>query len=579
MKKLMLSLLLSAGLAAFADTSSVFNENTMAFYAFDDGIANESAVSGVVGNKVDSSKYKGTITAMKGSTSNDGTAHWLPDAPAKYIFERGGYKPNRIYTNPACVQVEQLNNNRGIRCTFDSLASDIGNLSEWTVEWFYKLPSGYKSYDSSNGSWWQLPLYTTYSTYAPSWMKLGESPSGGIVDFRVFTSTLGKGINLNMGVTSIADDEWHHIAIRYKNGKVCLVADYGAKISAEVAMSIAPTNEPVAMLLPANGAFHGRISCMRVSKKCLSEDGFMVASNDPDCYPRTAFHLDLDGEAGTDSPSLISNRAYATSLAVVNPGQVVMKKYTGFGTYDVDTNGNHSVFCEELPKGRMKRYVVEGRIGDVLGTNLSSLRMPTLPLSVSAPTTEAIWTTGTKLKIGASRLPPVDSSFTMELFAKLNYDSWYENTKYTAGERRRTTIMGVDTDDKGQHNWVLSVVPSKSGDKFTLSVYDAAGVGSSAETGYSYPLWAGGWHHIAVAYDHETYTMRFYFDYVLRKTLQLSAPLRTGNLSSQIFYVGGALNNHSFDGWMDEVRLVRECLPPEKFLRFRSGIGMSLIIK
>lgn len=104
----MLSLLLSAGLAAFADTSSVFNENTMAFYAFDDGIANESAVSGVVGNKVDSSKYKGTITAMKGSTSYDGTAHWLPDAPAKYIFERGGYKPNRIYTNPACVQVEQL---------------------------------------------------------------------------------------------------------------------------------------------------------------------------------------------------------------------------------------------------------------------------------------------------------------------------------------------------------------------------------------------------------------------------------------------------------------------------------------
>jgi hypothetical protein len=73
--------------------------------------------------------------------------------------------------------------------------------------------------------------------------------------------------------------------------------------------------------------------------------------------------------------------------------------------------------------------------------------------------------------------------------------------------------------------------------------------------------------------------MRFYYDYVLQKTLQLSAPLRSGNLSSQIFYVGGGLNNHSFDGWMDEVRLVRECLPPEKFLRFRSSIGMSLMIK
>ena len=257
-----------------------------------------------------------------------------------------------------------------------------------------------------------------------------------------------------------------------------------------------------------------------------------------------------------------------------------MEKYTGFGTYDVDTNGNHSVFCEELPKGQMKRYVVEGRIGDVLGKNLSSLRMPTLPLSVSAPTEAAIWTTGTKLKIGASRLPPVDSSFTMELFAKIDYDSWNENTKYTSGNRRRTTIMGVDTDDGGYYNWVLTVIPSKSGDRITLSAVDVNGDTTSIDSTWSYSL-STGWHHIAVTYDHKTYTLRFYFDYVLqqRLTLQLSAPLHSGNLSSQIFYVGGGLNNHSFDGWMDEVRLVRECLPPEKFLRFRSGIGMSLMIK
>jgi hypothetical protein len=139
--------------------------------------------------------------------------------------------------------------------------------------------------------------------------------------------------------------------------------------------------------------------------------------------------------------------------------------------------------------------------------------------------------------------------------------------------------MGVATDDSRYHNWVLHFLPSLSGDKFTLSSYDSNDNAASVETGYNCPLSTGGWHHIAVTYDHETYTMRFYFDYVLRKTLQLSAPLRTGKLSSQIFYVGGDLNNHSFDGWMDEVRLVRECLPPEKFLRFRSGIGMSLMIK
>lgn len=564
---------------AVVASASAFDADTIAFYTLDDGTANASAIDGVVENKVDSSKYNGTITAMKGSTSSDGTAHWLSDAPGKYIFAKGGYKPECIYTNPGCVQVEQFKNGRGIKCAFDSLASDIGDLSEWTVEWFYKLPSGYSSYDASKGSWWQLPLWTTYSTYAPDWMKLGESPSGGKVDFRIFTSKLGDGINLNMNVASIADDEWHHIAIRYKNGKVCLVADYGAKKSSEVAMSIAPTNEPVAMLLPANGHFHGRISCIRVSKKCLSEDLFMIASNNPDCYPRTAFHFDLDGEAGTDSPSSISNRAYNTSLAVVNPEQVGMKKYTGFGTYDVDTNGNHSVFCADLPKGSLKRCITEGNRGDVLGKNISSLRMPTLPLSVSEPTSVAIWTTGTKLKIDASSLPPVDSSFTMELFAKLNYDSWYENTKYTAGERRRTTVMGVDTDDSGYHNWVLSVIPAESGGKFTLSTYNSTNKAYSVETSYSIPFSDGNWHHIAVTYDHETYKLSFYFDYVLQKTLQLDIPLRTGNLSTQTYYVGGALNNHSFDGWMDEVRLVRECLSPDRFIQFSSAFGMKVTVR
>ena len=572
---------IAAMFVAVVVSASAFDADTMAFYTLDDGVANDSAIGGVVENKVDSSKYNGTITAMKGSTSSDGTAHWLSDAPGKYVFARGGYKPDCIYTNPACLQVEQFKNGRGIKCAFDSLASDIGNLSEWTVEWFYKLPSGYSSYDASNGSWWQLPLWTTYSTYAPAWMKLGESPASDtkMVDFRVFTSQLGKGINLNMHVASIADDQWHHIAIRYKSGKVCLVADYGAQKSSEVAMSIAPTNEPIAMLLPANGHFHGRISCIRVSKKCLSEDRFMIASNNPDCYPRTAFHFDLDGEAGADSPSSISNRAYAASLAIVNSEQVGMKKYTGFGTYGVDTNGNHSVFCAELPKGPSKRCITEGRLGDVLGKNISSLRMPTLPLSVSAPTDEAIWTTGTKLKIGASSLPPVDSSFTMELFAKVDYDSWNENTQYTSGERRRTTIMGVDTDDSGYHNWVLSVIPAASGGKFTLGAYNSTNKAFSVETSYSIPFSNGEWHHIAVTYDQRTYKLSFYFDYSLKKTIQLDVPLRTGNLSTQTYYVGGALNNHSFDGWMDEVRLVRECLSPDKFIQFSSGLGMHLKVK
>ena len=578
MKRLFVAAAMLASLSL--QVASAFDANTLAFYTFDGKTIGSSAIGGIVTNQVDNSKYAGTITALKGSGTTYGTAQWLADAPGRYVFAKGGYRPDCIYTNPACVQVDKLDNNRGIRCAFDSLASDIGNLSEWTVEWFYKLPSGYSSYDSSKeGSWWQLPLWTTYSTYAPSWLRLGESPSGGKIDFRVFTATLGKGINLNMGVTSIADDMWHHIAIRYKSGKVCLVADYTK--SGEVSMSIAPTNEPVAMLLPANGTFHGRISCIRVSKKHLSEDEFMVASNDPDCYPRTAFHWGLEGEPGTESPSSISNRAYQSSSAVVNPGQVVMTKYTGFGTYDVDTNGNHSIFCAELPNGISRRQVSEGRRGDVLGQDLSSLRMPTLPLSLSSkqPSSVVQWTTGTKLKIDTSRLPPVESSFTLELFAKINLDAQRTNTQYVT--RSRTTVMGMKNGDGNHHVWVLSFEPSQSGDKFTLSAYDADDVKTESTT-WSVPLSSGGsWHHLAVTYDQESCKLRFYFDYgpQSRLTLQLATPLRFGTLSTQAWYIGGDLNNHSFDGWVDEVHLVRECLSPDKFIRLSSGLGMMLMFK
>ena len=73
--------------------------------------------------------------------------------------------------------------------------------------------------------------------------------------------------------------------------------------------------------------------------------------------------------------------------------------------------------------------------------------------------------------------------------------------------------------------------------------------------------------------------MRMFMAMIMAVFMVMDMVLHRRLLSSQIFYVGGGLNNHSFDGWMDEVRLVRECLPPEKFLHFRSGIGMSLMIK
>ena len=570
MKRLFVAAAMLASLSLRA--ASAFDANTLAFYAFDGQAVGSSAIGGIVTNKVDDSKYAGNITAM------NGTAKWNTDAPGKYVFARGGFRPDCIYTNPACVAIDYLSNGRGIRCAFDALATDLSNQSEWTVEWFWKMPTTYSGDGTTDGGWFQLPLWTTDKTgVAANPLKFAQQPSNPYRYMRLYASAPANALNCNMGTAPLMDGMWHHTAIRYKNGKAGFVMDY-TKIAGDVTMSIAPTNDPVAMLLPATGSYHARISCIRVTKKYLSPEEFCVVSNDPDCYPRTVFHWSLDGEAGEQSPSVATNRALESSASVVNSGQVVMKKFTGHGTYCADTNGNRSVFCAELPKGQARNRVFEGRKGDLRGDNLTSLRIPTLPLSVSAPTTEPIWTTGTKLTIDTTSFQPVDSSFTMEVFAKMNYDDWDINTQYTSGLRRRTTIMGM-YGGYGFSAWNLHIVPSVTGnDTLKLEAYEASVTDArtmSAAVAFS----RNGWHHVAVTYDASTNKLRLYVDYEQAGTLTLSGPLKFGTLSSQSYSVGGGLNNHSFDGWVDEVRLVRECLSPDKFLWLSSGLGMTLMFK
>ncbi|MBQ3342046.1 MAG: hypothetical protein IJI35_00960 [Kiritimatiellae bacterium] len=561
--------------------ASAFDADALAFYAFDGGTAGASAIGGIVENKVDPTKYGGVISR----SSLGGEGSWSDDQPATYVFAKGGYKPELLCTNPRSVKVADYSNGRGIVCDFDSVASELGDLSEWTVEWFQKFPTNL-TYVSYYG-FFTLPLRTTDLTGTTASALCLTMTADSY--FRLHSYNQGNGYAGLMSLKSADKWDpqlsglWHHYAISYKNNKATLTVDY--KYSVTTTQTISPTNIPVALQLPgpgtkSYGAFHGSISCVRVSKKSLSVEDYMVASNDPDCHSRTVFHWALDGEPGAMSPDSISNRAWAVSAAAVNPGVYAMTNLTGVGVYNLNTNGNRSVFCAELPKGSTRNRVFEDRKGDLLGDNLSSLRIPTLPLSVSAPTTDPIWTTGTKLTINAAHFHPVDSSFTMEMFVKMNYDDWNVNTQYTSGGRRRTTIMGM-SGGYGYHAWALYILPNGTGnDSLTLSAYNNVSDSTAQTMAASVAFSRNGWHHVAVTYDASTNQLRLYVDYKQAgTTLTLSGPLKFGTLSSQSYSVGGGLNNHSFDGWVDEVRLVRECLSPDKFMWLSSGLGMTLMFK
>ena len=583
---------LIASTVSFTLAAVTFNEDTLAFYAFDGKTAGESAFGGTVANKVDASKYMGTVYQADDAAinaevvGNGGQAYWSSDRPGKYVFARRGYRPELIATDPGSVEIPYLSNNRGAICAFDSLASELGNLESWTVEWFWKTPSGYAA--DSAGGWFKLPLYTTDKTgnTAPG-LYVSQTPSGGIRHFRLFATgesyAAGAAV-LSMQTASLRDGLWHHIAVSYTNHTATLTVDY--ERSASATMTIAPTNEPVALLLPYSGAFHSVVSCIRVTKRALSSRDFMISTDCADCYPRTAFHWALDGVSGEEADGVVSNREYVAAAYEGFNTNLVGIVANGLGVYGVDTNGNRAAFCDSLPNGPRKNVAWEGfgRLGD----DRSSLYLKTTPLSLSTMQSDKVvlWTSGTAIT-SSNSCPPVTGSFTMEMFAKFNFNDWRTNTQYVT--RKRTTLMGL-ADGKQPSKyyiWSLEVTPNLSGgsaDTFKMNAYNSDGAlktngvdGKGVGARFSY---LGGWHHIAVTYDEADYTMRLYVDYEqVGAALALGAPLLSGMLSGHVYYVGGGLNNHSFDGWVDEVRLVRECLPPEKFIRLNSDPGLKIIFK
>ena len=568
--------------------SAAFNADTMAFYSFGGKTVGASALGGTVQNDVDTTKYQGTVYQAVEEVRNaeiqagGGEAYWSDDRPAKYVFEKREYGAELLATDPGSLYIPRGISGRGAICAFASLASDLGDQAEWTVEWFWKIQG---ETDYPRQGWFSLPLWTTDRTGNPTnFFRLSATPSSGIRYFRIYASTeqIAGSALAYCGTNPYQEDgQWHHVAISYKNNKATVTLDYD-RASNNTTMDISSTNAAVELLLPFSGLFYGRISCIRVTKKQLSASDFMGASDNPGFYPRTAFHWSLDGEAGTEADGVVSNRAAALYDSVFTGRSKITS--IGMGQYGVDTNGNKAAFSDSLPKGPHRRQVREGKT--LLGEDGSSLYLKTTPLIY--PTAQGSdlvqWTSGTMIT-ATNCCPPVTGSFTMEMFAKLNFDAWRTNTQYIY--RKRTTLMGCHNfgeTAKRNFNWSLEFTPNTSNgslDTFKINAYTNTTKGVSSPNLGARFSYLRGWHHIALTYDATEYKMRLYVDYEQQDaTFSLGNPQILGNDPSKlVYYVGGGLNNHSFDGWIDEVRLVRECLTPDKFLQLRTPPGTRIVVK
>ena len=105
--------------------------------------------------------------------------------------------------------------------------------------------------------------------------------------------------------------------------------------------------------------------------------------------------------------------------------------------------------------------------------------------------------------------------------------------------------------------------------------------GSGGGAGYLYSASVSGsvpkvtdgkWHHVAITYDGEA--VRIYVDYVQRGYKTWSGPLvyDSGNAGKLCIGANYGTNYGAWDGFIDEVRISDEALPPEKFLQI-GGLG------
>ena len=149
-----------------------------------------------------------------------------------------------------------------------------------------------------------------------------------------------------------------------------------------------------------------------------------------------------------------------------------------------------------------------------------------------------------------------------------SYGDWLHALTMLTGTSGNNKSWAIMIRGSGQ---IICVINDSSNSFDGTSTSGAQGGGGAA--GYTYSTVVSGsvpkitdgkWHHVAITYDGTT--VRLYADYTLVGWLDWSGPL---------VYNGGQLciganpgtNYGAWDGFIDEVRISDEALPPEKFLR------------
>ena len=290
------------------------------------------------------------------------------------------------------------------------------------------------------------------------------------------------------------------------------------------------------------------------------------ASNLPDCRGNGDVDFYWRFEDGSHGDSIYSiTNCCAIDFNDQNP-QLYFREAASTGTvFRLDSSVPRPSYSQDVWKG----LVVDGD-GGAVTTNVRSAHLATTTLSDHG------FTAGWGFLAPQELL--VDGSFTAEMFARLDYASFKEHVLDIYDGHPRVGLMVHSIQGTNTGAWDLYLDALNDTPVVTLCVGTTDGIFTPFRSAAMASLLSG-WHHYAVVYDAENRSVKVYVDQQCVVSQTLTCPLRTSEGDG--YYIGCMGNNNFFDGNIDEIRVTRAALPPERFLvaSRKSSAGLTLFVR
>ena len=270
------------------------------------------------------------------------------------------------------------------------------------------------------------------------------------------------------------------------------------------------------------------------------------------------FNEGANGMTPTGGQPVIMNAAEPTSLSGY--------PYALTGTRTTGTTGNLPVFTNDMPSCVSWFDPVTG----VRGGDNRSIFLKTNDRKSSYPASTILIDDDAQLHCQRITVELMLKS-SPEAAAKHAYGDWLHVLNMLTSSSGNSKSWGIMIRGSGQ---LIGIINTAENDFNGSSTSGDAGGGGAA--GYLYSTVVSGnvpkitdgkWHHVAMTYDGAM--VRLYVDYVLRGYLAWSGTLAydSGNTGKLCIGANYGTSYGAWDGFIDEVRISDEALPPEKFLQ------------